>query len=300
MYPAPFDYERPGSIDEALTLLASQSSRILAGGHSLLPGLKGRAIDTETLVDITQLSELSGIEWNGDAMTIGASTTYAEFLAHSAVRTVAPEFAEAVAAVGDRQIRNRGTIGGNVVQADPGADIPAAAVAVGASVTLRSHSGERTVPVEALYADDTEAAEWEPVATIEADELLTAIHVPHIGPGGGAYVRNTHPARGYATLGIAVRLEVANDILTDASVIAGGLERAPVRLEESEAALRDARIDDVGAIEEASDRATAGVNADTVIDDPNVSRTHRMRVLEPYVARALDTAIGRIGEEPPS
>lgn len=287
MYPPDVTYSRPQSIDEAISALSQPEARILAGGHSLLTGLKQRSIDAQTLVDIGDLDALRGIERDEDGLHIGGGTRYVDILSHPSISSVAPSLVEAVAAVGDRQIRNRGTIGGNLVQADPGADVPAAALAVDATVTIRGPDDERTCGIADIYQDTT-ATGWERAAAIGPDELLTGVHIPSDPAIRGAYVRKTHPSRGYATIGVAVRVRTDGTSVERARIAATGLTRSPQRLTGAEEALIGKSLEDADCIEDAADRADEGIDRDDVIDDPNVSAGYRVDILGPYVTAALE------------
>ena len=125
MYPAPFDYHRPGSVKEAADLLKSNpDAKLLAGGHSLLPAMKFRLAEASALIDIGGIEELAGISNDGEASTIGAMTTHSDVAASEDVRAGCPILAEATLQIGDLQVRNRGTIGGSLVHADPSCSPP--------------------------------------------------------------------------------------------------------------------------------------------------------------------------------
>lgn len=137
MFPEKFDYQRAGSVAEAVALLGEhQDAMLLAGGHSLLPMLKLRLTHPGTLIDISLLSELRGITSAG-RLRIGSLTTHAEIAASNQVRRHCPLLAEAAAQIGDPQVRNKGTIGGNIAHADPASDLPAVLCATGATIHLQ-------------------------------------------------------------------------------------------------------------------------------------------------------------------
>jgi carbon-monoxide dehydrogenase medium subunit len=182
MYPAPFDYVRATSLDDALRLLAeSGDARPIAGGHSLLPMMKLRLSQPGKLVDIGRLP-LRGVAVAGDAVRIGALTTHTELASSPLLRQHAPVVAEAASVIGDPQVRNRGTIGGNIAHADPGSDLPAALVALGATIRLRGRQGERTVAAKSFFLDLL-------TTDLRPGELITAVDVPKAAPcTGGAYL----------------------------------------------------------------------------------------------------------------
>lgn len=296
MYPPRVDYRRPATVEAALDALDAEGARVLAGGHSLVPALKERATDAGTLVDVGEIDALRGVDRDDGATAVGACTTYADALDDGTLRERAPAVADALAALGDRQIRNRGTVGGNLVQGDPGADVPAAALAADASVLVRGPDGERTVAVEDLYAADAPpATDRDPAAAVGADELVTTVRVPD-APDGAAYERKTHPARGYATVGVAVRVWIEDGTVGDARIAATGVRRAPTRLSAAETALTG-RAPDADAAAAASERAGDGLDPDAVRSDPNVSGAYRLRLLSAYAERAIGTAFERAGAD---
>lgn len=297
MYPPDIEYCRPDTIEGALDELSGPNARVLAGGHSLLQGLKQRALDTGRLVDIGDIDALQGIEFGGDSVRIGAATRYAAMLADDSLSRTVPGLIDAVAAVGDRQIRNRGTIGGNLVQADPGADIPPAAMVADAEVTIAGPDGERSVLIEDLYSAHDPTG-WNPAATIAENELLTSVSIPIHDNSTGAYVRKTHQSRGYATIGVAVQIHVRNRTIKEAHIAATGLRRAPVGLTSAETALVGHSIDDSDLARRSAELATEGFDPDGVLEDPNVSASYRVDILGQYVERALDRSFERISGVP--
>ena len=172
MIPTAFAYDRPASLDEALGLLAvhGPDTKVLAGGQSLLPLLKMRLAHADRLVDIGRIAELRGVRRLADGgLAIGALTTYEELMASDAGQYAV--LADALPEIGDVQVRNRGTVGGAIVHADPSSDLPACLLALGAGVVLRSSRGARTVPADGFFAGPFQSG-------IEPDELLTEIRLP--------------------------------------------------------------------------------------------------------------------------
>ena len=182
--PAPFDYVRATSVDNALELLSRHGpeSRVVAGGHSLLPMMKLRLSRPEWLIDINDLYELDFILRDGDKLRIGALTRHTTLLESDEVAALFPIIRDAEAVIADPIVRNRGTIGGSLCQADPAEDLSAAFAAVDASVVIQGARGSRTVPLTEFHVGPYETV-------VEAGELLTEVRVP-IRPGGGsAYVK---------------------------------------------------------------------------------------------------------------
>ena len=195
MIPAAVDYVRAGTVEEALEALAQPDAKLLAGGQSLLPAMKLRIARPSVVVDIGALA-LSGIEERDGELVIGALTTWAElerFDARPAFRALS----DCAAGIGDLQIRNRGTIGGSLVHADPASDMPAVTLALGARLAVRSSAGERTI-------DARELALGPFMTSLAEGELLTEVQIPVPPPGSGsAYAAVEHPASGFALAGAA-------------------------------------------------------------------------------------------------
>ena len=166
------EYARPGSVDDAIRLLASnEGARALAGGQTLVNVMKARAASPDVLVDLNRLDDLRAISVSGDTLQLGAMATYTQIMDSSEVEVSRPILAEVAAQIADVQVRNRGTIGGNVCSNDPTNHLPPLLVAVGASMTIRSQSGERTVPAEEFFLGVY-------MTVVGEGELLTSVSVP--------------------------------------------------------------------------------------------------------------------------
>jgi carbon-monoxide dehydrogenase medium subunit len=196
--PAPFDYHRPATLEEALELLAKHGddAKIMAGGHSLLPAMKLRLAQPKVVIDIARLPDLRFIRKEGDKIAIGALTTHYEIESSAHLRSDCPLLPEVARAIGDVQVRNRGTIGGSLVHADPAADWPAAILALDAELELVGVKGKRIVHAGAFFVDMLETA-------IRLGEILTAIRVPSTG-NAVAYEKFAQKASGFAIVGVAV------------------------------------------------------------------------------------------------
>jgi carbon-monoxide dehydrogenase medium subunit len=178
--PAPFEYERANSVEHALALLERHGpeARLIAGGHSLLPMMKLRLAGPEYLIDINDLTDLDYIRVDGDAIAIGAMTRHAALLSSPVLAAHYPIFGDAERVIADPIVRNRGTIGGSLCQADPAEDLSAVASALGATMVIRSTDGSRTVPAREFHDGPYESA-------VGPAEILTEIRVP-IRPGAGS------------------------------------------------------------------------------------------------------------------
>jgi carbon-monoxide dehydrogenase medium subunit len=229
MYPESFEYFRPRTLAEAASLLKKhKGARLLAGGHSLLPAMKIRLASAKALIDLGALKGLSGIKARGNAIEIGAMTTHAELAASPLVRKSCPVLAEAAGQIGDVQVRNRGTIGGSIAHADPGADLPTVLLALGATVIAKGPRGARKIPAESFFVDLFTTA-------LKPGEIVTAVVVPTYGKGtGGAYFKHPHPASRYAVVGVAALVETKNGKTIRTSLVVGGATPNPVRVESPE------------------------------------------------------------------
>jgi carbon-monoxide dehydrogenase medium subunit len=176
MIPAPFDYVRAGTADEAVALLAEHGdeAKLLAGGHSLLPMMKLRLASAEVLVDVGHLDELRYIRREGETLAVGALTRHTDLVGSDLVHQSVPLLAQVAAHVGDPQIRHRGTIGGSLAHADPAADLPAAAVALDAEMVVTGPGGTRTVAAPDFFTGYFSTA-------LADDEMLTEIRFPVTG-----------------------------------------------------------------------------------------------------------------------
>ena len=198
MIPAPVRYVRASDVEHALSLLAEPDAKLVAGGQSLIPVMKLRIARPSVVVDISRLG-LSGVEIRGAELHLGPLTTWDELLGAPPElrRPALAAIAECAHGIGDLQVRNRGTLGGSLAHADPASDAPAVLLALGATLELRSPSGERVVPLADFLLGPFSTA-------LGAQELITDVVVPLPAPGSGsAYVSIEHPASGFALAGAA-------------------------------------------------------------------------------------------------
>src|SRR6185436_15192794 len=198
MIPRAFAYERPESVADAAGLLRTHGdgARVIAGGHSLLPMMKLRLAAPETLIDIGGISSLRGVSDSGSHIEIGALTRHAEVARSDLLHLACPVLAQAAAGVGDMQVRNRGTIGGSLAQADPHGDLPAVLLALGAEIVVQSASGTRTIAADECFVDYYTTA-------LDEGELITEIRIPG-GQSQGAYAKFNRRTADWALMGAAV------------------------------------------------------------------------------------------------
>jgi carbon-monoxide dehydrogenase medium subunit len=289
MYPDEFDYYEAETVAEAVDLLeehAMEETELLAGGHSLLPAMKTGLSSPDVLIDIGGLDELHGVSVEDDTLVVGAMTRYSEFLDAEGAHEHAPAFAAAVEQVGDRQVRNRGTVGGNLAHADPASDLPGAALASDVTLVVQGPDGEREVAAEdfffGMYATD-----------VGPSELVTRVEVPSAAGAVGTYAKKPSPSSGYAMVGVAALLEVDDGEVASARVGASGVMDHGVRLEPVEDALVGEQLDE-DVIEAAAGHATDDLDTAMMMDDLQASGEFRARLLEVYTERALTEAMDRV------
>ena len=285
MYPRPFEYVRAESVDQALDLKSETGGRFIAGGHSLLPMMKVHMTSPDALVDIGRLDDLRGISANG-GFTIGALTTHSMVAAEGASGFPAA-LKEAAGMIGDPQVRNRGTVGGNVAHADPASDLPTVFAALGATMTAASKGGgTREVAAGDFFTGLFESALGE-------DELLTAIHVDAEGASSGsAYAKLFNPASRYAIVGACAVVGVDGDgTCSSCTVAVGGLTAKATMLESVASALVGNAITDE-SVENAASGAADEVG-DDVMGDLYGGVDYRRDMLPVFVARALTAAASR-------
>jgi aerobic carbon-monoxide dehydrogenase medium subunit len=286
MYAAPFDYFRASSLDEARRLLQQHpGAKVLAGGHSLVPLLKMRLAQPAALVDIGRIPDLKGIASSGATIRIGALTTHTEIATSSVLRSACPILSEGAAIIGDSQVRNCGTIGGNIAHADPASDLPTILLALDAKIHVDGTRGSRTTSVgDFLQGMMT--------TTLEPDEIVTAIEVPARKPDQAmAYVKFSHPASYYAVIGVAAILTIQKGTCADASVAIGGLVPAARRCPSVEGALTGK----TSAAEHAASAASQVSRdlGDDLLGDIFASADYRRAMAPVYVERAIRAALER-------
>jgi carbon-monoxide dehydrogenase medium subunit len=215
MKPAPFAYVRAGSLDDAFALLAEHGddARILAGGQSLLATLNMRLSAPKVLVDINRIDGLAGIKETGDALRIGAMTRHVDVEESPAIATHAPLIAAAMDHIAHPAIRNRGTFGGSIAFADPAAELPACAVALGATMHIAGKSGTRDVAAADFFEGLYDTA-------IRPGEILTAVSVPKITAGWESGFMELARRHGdYAIIGLCAHVDLDGGTFDDANLV---------------------------------------------------------------------------------
>ena len=283
MIPAAFDYIVPDSLEAAAASLAEagDNAKVMAGGHSLLPMMKLRLAQPAVVIDLKRLDSLRQIQVDGGAIRIGALVTHHQVETSSEVNDNCPLLAKVAGSIGDPQVRNRGTIGGSVVHADPAADWPAALLAAGAAVTLTSSGGSRSVAAGDFFLGPLTSA-------IEANEILTGVSVP-VAPAGtrATYRKVKQKASGFAIVGIAVCLQTDGDTCTDIGIGVTGLAGTPFRATAVEDRLRGKALS-ADAVAAAAAQVADGVEA---LDDLHASGEFRSHLARLNTARAIQDAL---------
>ena len=278
MYPPKFEYYRASTVQEAVSLLQEHpEAQVLAGGHSLIPLMKLRLAAPGAVVDIGRVSEMTGIEQTNGTIRIGALTTHHMLETSELLREKCPLVAEAAAEIGDRQVRNKGTIGGNLVHADPGSDLPGVVRALDATLRLVGPGGERSVAAADFFVGLLTTA-------IQPGEVLTAVEVPVLGDNtGSAYLKFEHPASGYAICGAAAVVTLADDgTCQEARLAFNGVSATPHRASEVEAELTGKALDEATVA-----AAMEKLSIDEPMGDIHASGEYRVHLARVYGQRAL-------------
>jgi len=273
MIPMAFDYEVAESVDHAIELLGQhgEDSKLLAGGHSLIPLMKLRLASPAVLIDVARLSDLSYIRDGGDHIAIGALTRHRDLETSDVLKTEVPILPKVASLVGDPQVRHRGTIGGSLAHGDPASDLPAVVLALGGTLVARGSGGERTIAASDFFTGFLETA-------LAPDELLTEIRVPKVAGAGWSYQKFNRRALDYAIVGVAA---IKNGHTGVALVNMGS---TPLRATAVEQALSSG-----ASIADAAMAAPDGTEPPT---DLNASPEYRRHLAQVLVRRALQEAGG--------
>ena len=286
MFPASFGYVAARSVDEALELLAKhgEDGKILAGGHSLIPAMKLRLSSPRTLIDLGTVPGLQGVKIDGGNLVIGALTVHADIASSDLVRKHVPGLADAASVIGDMQVRNRGTIGGSVAHADPGADFPVILTALNASCVVQSAAGNRTIAVDDFFTDFFSTA-------MNPNEILTEIRLPLPAPSTGtAYAKFPHPASGYVVVSAgALIVRQASGSCATARIAMGGLGSTPIRATGTEQELQGKALTPQN-IAAAAAKAAEGTDP---VEDSYAGAEYKQHVATVYARKAIEAAVQR-------
>jgi carbon-monoxide dehydrogenase medium subunit len=231
--PAPCDYERASSIEGAIAALerVGPGARLIAGGHSLIPMMKLRLATPEHVIDINDLTELSYIRAEGGEIRIGALARHVELLESELLAEHFPVFADAERVIADPVVRNRGTIGGSLCQADPAEDLSAVCSAVKARVVIRGAGGERVIGMDAFHAG--------PFVTAVGDaEILTEVRIPRRPGGGSAHEKVERRAGDFAIAAASVAVWIDGGTIVDAGIALSAVGPTTIEVTRAEELLR--------------------------------------------------------------
>jgi CO/xanthine dehydrogenase FAD-binding subunit len=286
MKPAPFSYLAPGSVSEALSLLESHAddAKVLAGGQSLVPLMNFRLARPRYLIDINGLGELRNLVATQDGVTLGALVRHSEVERSQTIMLRFPLLSEAIGFVGYPAIRNRGTIGGSLVHADPAAELPVALLALDGTVEAQSKRGSRSLKADEFHIGFLTTA-------IAPDELLTKVHLPDPRPGTGWCFTEIARRQGdFAIVAVGVLLSVdERGKVGSARVALGGVGPVPIRIQAAEQLLLGESPTDA-LFRTASETAARELEPES---DIHASAEYRRHVAAVLTRRALAVALTR-------
>ncbi len=286
MIPTAFDYVAATSVADATAFLAAHpdDSKVVAGGHSLIPLMKLRLAAPKYLLDISRIPGLRGIREVNGALEIGALTTHYDLESSPLVRERLPVLAETASIIGDVQVRNRGTFGGVLAHADPAADYPAVILALGAEITAVGPNGQRTLKSDGFFVDLLTTA-------LAPTELITTVRVSIPGANtGAAYEKFPHPASRYAITGVAAVVTLGSDgKVSSAAIGVTGAGSKAIRATAAERGLVGRSLD-AAALEAAGAAAAEAIDP---IGDIHASEEYRRHLVRELTARALRAAAAR-------
>jgi len=264
--PAAFEYERAGSLEDAVELLGrDEDAKLLAGGHSLVPAMKLRIARPTLLVDIGRLDDLRFVREDGDHVVVGALSRHGDLAADPSLRTSCAIVADAAKGIGDAQVRHRGTIGGSIAHGDPASDFCSIALTLDAELVARGPDGERTIAASDFFTGPFQTA-------LGPREVLTEIRFPKVARG--VYLKYTRRAQDWATVGVAAA-EVDGAVQVGLTSMGG----TPLRAAGVEQAL-------AGGASHADAAARAAEGADPP-GDVSASSAYRAHLAQVLVGRAL-------------
>jgi len=288
MFPAAFDYRAPATLDEALGVLKERGddAKVMAGGQSLIPLLKLRFAQPALVLDIGRLPAMNQIARSDGHLSIGALVRHVDVEHDLDLAKKTPILGEAAHWIADPLVRNRGTVVGSVCHADPAGDWGSVMLALGAELVARSASGERVIPVAGFFQDPF-------TTTLKPDEIVTAIRIPiSSGRTGGAYNKLERKVGDFATVAVAVQVEMDGRKVTRAGIGLTSVGPTNIKATQAEKALVGHELTDE-AIREAARLAAEAANPK---DDIRGSAAYKKDVVRIFVQRGLHTALGRAQE----
>ncbi|MCS7263381.1 MAG: xanthine dehydrogenase family protein subunit M [Armatimonadetes bacterium] len=286
MFPAPFEYYAPKTLQEALSLLAQhgENAKVLAGGQSLVPLMKLRLSTPAVIIDLNGIAELRYIREEGNYVAIGAMARHYDLETSDLLKRLCPILPECASHIGDVQVRNRGTIGGSLAHADPAADYPAAVLACEGEIKVVDTDGkERVIKATDFFVDLFTTA-------LQPNEIITEIRIPAFAPKtGSAYLKMEQLASGYALCGVAAIVSLDDSVIQDVRVGITGVAPKAYRATGVENALKGQAFNPK-TIEQASELAADGINP---LEDIHADAEYRAHLAKVLTKRALLKAIER-------
>jgi carbon-monoxide dehydrogenase medium subunit len=276
---APFDYEAPESVEEAVRMLREngEDAKLLAGGHSLLPLMKVRLATPTVLVDLRRIPGLHGIQQENGGWRIGSMTRHADLQDTTELGVVA----RAASLIADQQVRNRGTIGGSLAHGDPASDLPGVLLALEGSVTAHGSGGERAIAAADLFQDYL-------TTSLAHDEVITDVRLPALDGYGFGYQKFTRRAEDWAMVGVCALVSRAADgSCDDVRIGLTNMGATPLRATAAENALRGSQLDDA-SIAAAAEQAAEGTDPPGDLNATPDYKRHLARVL---TRRAVEEAL---------
>jgi len=265
MIPSNFDYKKVSTVQEAITLMKTHGydAKLVSGGHSLVPAMKLRLNRPAMLVDVSGIPGMNNIVEDGDSIVVGANCTHKDIMVSEVVKSHVKVLADTAGAIGDIQIRNRGTLGGSLAHADPASDYPATVLATEATIIVEGSNGSRSIPANDFFEGIFTTA-------LEDDEIIIAVSFPKVSQG--VYVKFPQPASRFAVVGCAV-VKSADGIKVGVT----GVSDTPYRATAVESAYQGS-----------SDAAAHAVDGVDVMGDQFASEEYRAHLAKVFVKRAID------------
>ena len=286
MIPSGFEYHKPSSVQDAIRLLnENEDAKILAGGHSLLPMMKLRFAEPAHLIDINGLNELKGVRMDGKTLCIGAMTTENELIASELVLEQCPLLVDAAKLIADPQVRNCGTVGGDIAHGDPGNDHPAVMLALNAEFVIHGSGGERRQAADGFFIGTY-------LTALEEGEVLTEIRIPPLpAKSGYGYNKLKRKTGDYATAGSTVVLELHKKVCKEIRIALTNVAPMAIRAGAAEDLLRGQEIDEA-LIERA---AEAVMQACDPAEDLRGDIEYKTHMAAEMTRRSIRDALTRAG-----
>ncbi len=281
MIPAAFDYDVAESVDHAVEELAAGGgdTKLIAGGHSLVPAMKLRIARPTKLIDVGRLSDLAYVRDEGTHIAVGALTRHAAVATDPVLREHCPIVASTASQIGDPQVRHRGTMGGTLAHGDPASDMPAVILALSADLVAQGKGGERVIPAVEFFTGVFETA-------LAPDEMLVEVRVPKLGDStGSAYLKANRRAQDWATVGVAALVHRDNGSIAGASIALVNMAGTPMRAKAAEDALASG-----SSVADAAALLTDGTSPPADHAGSSEYRAHLATVIG---RRALEQALAR-------